>query len=213
MTAQGIFSALKEPFNKNIIISLRSVLVTSLVLYSMFWTNFDIKSMICISIQGEGKIRMVLTVIFGAQTQRILPAWLTRESISQLHTFHNDGANYWPVDLMTLRLLLLNATQRPKGMAIGGRVLNPVLWSPDHQNTKSPDHQNTTGPRVQPKYLILSHQAFHLFTDFPLWRKLKYYKNHNENENTIRDECNTTTQNCFHCFHCFVAKSGLYGVE
>ena len=172
MTAQGIFSAFKEPFNKNIIISLRSVLVTSLVLYFMFWTNFDLKSMICISIQGEGKIRMVLTVIFGAQTQRILPAWLTRESISQEHTFHNDGANYWPADLMTLRLLLLNATQRPKGMAIGGRVLNPVLWSPDHQNTKSPDHQNTTGPRVQPKYLILSHQASHLFTDFPLWRKL-----------------------------------------
>ena len=172
MTAQGIFSALKEPFNKNIIISLRSVLVTTLVLYFMFWTNFILKSMICISIQGEGKIRRVTTIIFGAQTQRILPTWLARESISREHTFHNDGANYWPVDLMTLRLLLLNATQRPKGMAIGGRVLNPVLWSPDHQNTKSPDHQNTTGPRVQPKYLILSHQASHLFTDFSFWRKL-----------------------------------------
>ena len=160
MTAQGIFSALKEPFNKNIIISLRSVLVTSLVLYFMFWTNFDLKSMICISIQGEGKIRRVTTIIFGSP------------SAKNFADFPQWRANYWPVDLMTLRLLLLNATQRPKGMAIGGRVLNPVLWSPDHQNTKSPDHQNTTGPRVQPKYLILSHQASHLFTDFPLWRKL-----------------------------------------
>ena len=172
MTAQGIFSALKEPFNKNIIISFLSVLVTSLILYFMFWTNFDLKSMICISIQRGRKNQEGDHYHFGSPNAKNFADLIGQRSISKEHTFHNDGANYWPVDLMTLRLLLLNATQRPKGMAIGGRVLNPVLWSPDHQNTKSPDHQNTTGPRVQPKYLILSHQASHLFTDFPLWRKL-----------------------------------------
>ena len=170
MTAQGIFSALKEPFNKNIIIKKCPCDFIGIVFYvlNQFWSKiYDLY----FDSRGR-KNQDGDNCHFWRPNAKNFADLIGQRSISKEHTFHNDGANYWPVDLMTLRLLLLNATQRPKGMAIGGRVLNPVLWSPDHQNTKSPDHQNTTGPRVQPKYLKLSHQASHLFTDFPLWRKL-----------------------------------------
>ena len=137
MTAQGIFSALKEPFNKNIIISLRSVLVTSLVLYFMFWTNFDLKSMICISIQGEGKIRRVTTIIFGSPSAKNFadfPQWRCK-----LLTGWSDDSE------------TIVAQCHPKTQGHGHRWAGPqsrlmISWSPKYKIARSPKYDRPSCP-------------------------------------------------------------------
>ena len=74
--------------------------MTSLVLYFMFWTNFDLKSMICISIQGQEKSgRWPLSFLAPKRKEFCRPNWpakaFLRSTLSTMIVQTIDRLIWW----------------------------------------------------------------------------------------------------------------------